>query len=114
MGRYGTPFLGWPHQFDPLVNFSSVFLLVLPVFLGYYHLGRLGALLSLPISAGTWFGSFLCALFVLQGQPEVAEVATYVSFCLLLGLLVFAMHMKAADSPAIQRALRLIRYPQTR
>jgi hypothetical protein len=105
MGRYGTPFLGWPHQFDPLVNFCSVSLSVLPVFLGYYHLGRVGGLLSLPISAGTWYASFLCALFVLQGQPAVA------------GLLVFAMHVKAADSPAIQRAqrsLRLIRYPQTR
>jgi hypothetical protein len=41
-------FLGPSRQFDPFINFGSAFVSALPLFLGYYHLARLGALLGLP------------------------------------------------------------------
>ena len=48
-------FLGPSRQFDPFINFGSAFVSVLLVFLGYYHLARLGAFLGIAISALTCF-----------------------------------------------------------
>ena len=76
-------FLAPPHQFDPVITLGSVFVSVLPVFLGYYHLGRLGALLSLAISAVTCFAVRLCAFLVFAfefvGQSAVFEMITALS-----------------------------------
>jgi hypothetical protein len=117
MGRYGRPFLGWPHEFDPLINFGLVFVSALPVFLGYYHLGRIGALLTVAVSAVMYFAARLCAslLFVFFYQALVFDAIAYLSTCLLLSMPVFAAHMKSSDSRAIrdaQRSLRLVRDTQ--
>lgn len=105
-GRHGTPFLGWPHEFDAIIAFASVFLSVLPIFLGYYHLSWFGALLSLAVSAVTCFAARFFAVvvfaFELVGHSTVLETATYVSACLLLTTLVFAGHMKASHSRTIR------------
>lgn len=105
-------FLGPPRQFDPLINFGSVFVSVLPVFLSYYHLGRLGALLGLAISAVTYFGIRVCAVFIfafeLVGHSVAFEAVAYVGVCLLVSMLLFAAHMKASNSPAIRDAQRLL------
>src|SRR6266700_5888453 len=57
-------FLGPSRQFDPFINFGSAFVSVLPVFLGYYHLARLGALLGLAVSVLIWFATQVCAFFI--------------------------------------------------
>src|SRR5579863_10232469 len=55
-------FLGPSRQFDPFINFGSAFVSVLPVFLGYYHLARLGA--GVAISALTCFTTQVCAVLI--------------------------------------------------
>ncbi len=93
---------------------------MLPVFLGYYHLSRIGAFLGLAISALTVYMTALCAMllftFQLVGRSEVSEVIAYVGFCLVLGTLFFVIHMKVSNSRIIQnaqRSLRLVPPPQT-
>ena len=62
-GTSWNRFLGFSPQFDPFVNFGSAFLTVLPLLLGYYHLARLGVLVSLAVSAVMfWANSNLCVL----------------------------------------------------
>jgi hypothetical protein len=107
--------LFWPHQFNPLINFGSIFASVLPVLLGYYHLGRVGALLSLAVSATTCFVTVLCAFRFFAGGAVLLGAIAYVGACVLLSMLVFALHMKASNSRAIrdaQRSPRLVSSPQ--
>ena len=108
--------LFWPHQFKPLINYGAIFMSVLPLFLGYYQLGRIGALLSLAVSAVAFCVTALCAFCFFAGHAPLFGTIAYVSACVLLSMLVFAAHMKASNSRAIQdaqRLLRLISYPQT-
>jgi len=60
----GIAFLDPSRQLDPFINFGSAFVSVLPVFLGYYHLARLGAFLGVAISALTCFTTQVCAGFI--------------------------------------------------
>jgi hypothetical protein len=113
-------FLGPSRQFDPLINFGLVFVSVIPVFLCYYHLGRIGVLLGLAISAVTVWGTALCAMFLFTfqvvGRSEMLEEVAYIAICLLLCALFFAIHMKASKSRTIrnaQRSLRLVPPDQT-
>jgi hypothetical protein len=108
-------FLAPSRQFDPLINFGSVFVSVLPVFLGYYHVARLGALLGLAVSAVMCFVTRIFAVLVfafeLAGHSVVLQEAIYVGACLLLSVLAFAAHMKASNSRAVldtQRLLNLV------
>ena len=84
-------FLGPSRQFDPFRNFGSAFVSVLPVFLGYYHLARLGALLGIAISAAMCFATQGCAFLVfafqLVGHSAVLQGVTYVVVWLLLSML---------------------------
>jgi len=107
-------FLGPSRQLDPFINFGSAFVSVLPVYLGYYHLARIGALLGLAVSAFACFFTQVCAGLVfglgVVGNSLVLEDATYVGLCLLLNMLVLWAHIKASNSEAVrdgQRALRL-------
>jgi hypothetical protein len=104
-------FLGPSRQFDPFINFGSAFVSVLPVLLGYYHLARVGAVLGLGISAVMCFVIQVCAVFVfaflLVGHSVVVQEVTYVGICLLLSMLVFALHMKASNSQPVRDAATL-------
>ena len=108
-------FLGPSRQLDPFINFGSAFVSVLPVFLGYYHLARLGALLGVAISAVTYFTTQLCAGFIfvfqLVGRSMVLQEATYVGVWMLITVLVLWMHVKASNSPAVRDAQRLLHLP---
>lgn len=108
-------FLGPSRQLDPFINFGSAFVSVLPVFVGYYHLARLGALLGIAVSAAVYFTTQVCAGFVfvfqLVGNSVVLQGVTYVGVWLLLSMLVLWVHMKLSNFPAVrdaQRSLRLI------
>lgn len=119
-GASWNRFLGPSRQFDPFINFGSAFVAVLPAFLGYYHLARLGALLGLVVSVSACFLTQVCAgfIFVFQvvGVSIVVHGATYAGMCLLFSLLVLWAHIKASNSSAIrdaQRSLQLVPHPGT-
>jgi hypothetical protein len=112
-GTSWNRFLGPSRQLDPLINFGLVLVSVIPVFLGYYHLSRIGAFLGLVISAFTIYLTALCAMFIftfqLVGRSEVLGASAYIGFCLLLSTLFFAIHMKVSKSRAIRNAQRSLR-----
>src|SRR5262249_40134553 len=114
-GTSWNRFLGPSRQFDPFINFGLVFVAVFPVFLGYYHLSCIGAFMGLAISALAVCLTALWAMFLftfeLVGRSEVYQVIVYIGFCLILGTLFFAVHMKVSNSRFIrnaQRSLRLV------
>jgi hypothetical protein len=112
--------LGPSRQLDPFINFGSAFVLVLPVFVGYYHLARLGGFLGIAFSAVSYLTIQVCAGFVFVFQLVGNSVAlqkkvTYVGVWLLLSMLVLWVHMKLSNSPTVrdaQRSMRLIRDSQ--
>ena len=98
--------LFWPHQLNPFLTFAVVFLALLPVLLAYYHLGRVGLMVSIGVSAGTGFVMMLSAVLVmLLGW---LGVLAYAGIGLLIYLLVFLAHMKAAKSRSIRDAQRVL------
>jgi hypothetical protein len=105
-GTSWNRFLGPSRQLDPFVNFGSVFVSVLPVFLGYYQLARLGALLGIAVSAVMCFTTQVCAVFVfvfqVVGDSVVWQEVIYVGVWLLLSMLALCVHVKLSDSPAIR------------
>jgi hypothetical protein len=105
-------FLGPSRQFDPFINFGSAFVSVLPVFLGYYHLARLGAFVGAAISALTCFTTQVCAgmIFGFQiiGRSMVVEETTYLGVWVMVGALVLWAHIKASKSDAVRDAQRLL------
>jgi hypothetical protein len=114
-GTSWNRFLGPSRQLDPFINFGSAFVSVLPLFLGYYHLARLGTFLGVAISALTCFTTQLCAGFIfvfqLVGRSVVLQEATYVGVWMLISVLVLWMHIKASKSPAVKETQRLLHLP---
>ena len=107
--------LFWPHRFDGFINFGAFFVSAIPPFLGYYHLGRLGALLGLPVSALACYAMGLCAFLSFAHRADWMSILAYLGAYLLLLMIQFAAHMKASNSGTIrdaQRSLRLTAYPQ--
>lgn len=104
--------LGPSRQLDPFINFGSAVVSVLPVFIGYYHLARLGAFLGDVISALTCFATQMCAGFIfvfqLVGRSVVLQEATYLGVWMLISVLVLWVHIKASKSPAVRDAQRLL------
>ena len=105
-------FLGPSRQFDPFINFGSAFVSVLPVFLGYYHLARLGAFLGVAISALTCFTTQVCAVlifgFQISGRSLMLQGVAYLAICALLSAILLWSHIKASNSPAVREAQRLL------
>jgi hypothetical protein len=105
-------FLGPSRQLDPFINFGSAFVSVLPLFLGYYHLARLGALLGIAVSAFTCFATQVCAglIFGFQfvGPSLLVQGITYSGVCVLLSALLLIVHSKASRSSGIRDAQRLL------
>ena len=105
-------FLGSSRQFDPFINFGSAFVSVVPLFLGYYHLARLGALVGVAISALTCFTTQICGAlifgFQLIGNSLAVQETAYVGVWVLLSALLLWAHVKASDSPALRDARRLL------
>ena len=108
--------LFWPDALDPYILFSLVFMGLVPVLLGYYHLGRLGFLLSVALGfALAWvmavFGA-MCFVGVGHyfGSVKLSTIA-YVISVLLVYMLIARLHLKAAVSKWVrdaQRKLRLV------
>lgn len=103
-------FLGPSHDLDPLINFGSVVVSILPLFLAYYHLGPLGVLLSFVVSGILYSITRTYAWLVFGygwfGHSILREASTYLAFCLMIVLVQGFGHVKASKSQAIQRAQR--------
>lgn len=86
---------------------------MLPLFIAYYHLARLGLLLGVVAAALTFYAIQICVwfIFVVQvvGHSLVLQATTYVALWLLLSFLIFWAHLKASDSHAIRDVQRLMR-----
>jgi hypothetical protein len=96
----------WPHQLDPYIGFAATFLAIIPIFLGYYHLGRVGAVLSLLFSCVIWYAAILAAFCVFLPRRVEFGVGAYGMFCLLLYSLLFWCDLKMADARAVKEAQR--------
>jgi len=106
-------FLAPSRELDPYINFGLAFVCIIPVLLGYYHLGRLGMLLGIAIAGFAGFATWLCAVvvfgFELLGASRVIEAAVYSGFCLLAAAIAFKAHMRASNSPVVQNTQQRLR-----
>ena len=112
--RFRIPF--WPDTLNPYITFSIVLIGVLPVLLGYYHLGRLGFLLSLAAGFAVVWSMAVCGIlsFVWVGHyfgSVWLSTLVYAACFVLLYALIVRLHLRAATSPSVrdvQRKLRLV------
>jgi hypothetical protein len=96
------------------MTFSFIFIGVVPVLLGYYHLGRLGFLLN--VAAGfalAWIMAvcgMLCFAFVgyLSGSAWLSTVA-YAACLALVYILIARFHLRSARSTSLAFTTNKIR-----
>jgi hypothetical protein len=112
--RFRFPF--WPDTLNPYITFSIVLLGVLPLLLGYYHLGRLGFLLSVAAGFAIAWSMAVCGIlsFVSVGHyfgSVRLGTVLYVACVVAVYLLIAQLHLRAGRSASLhdaQRKLRLI------
>ncbi len=109
--------LFWPHQLDPFIVFSEFSLAVLPLLLGYYHLGRLGLILSLGLTIPLPWLMAVCAmgcfawipmkLGIKEDMPSFWLCTLGYTWCVLLVyMVIFWLHMKVFSSRSVRDAQR--------
>jgi hypothetical protein len=101
--------LFWPDRLTPLISFGFILVSLLPLFLGYYHLGRIGLFLGLAFSAMAYFVVALSALLVFVGHSVLFGAFAYFGVCLIVCTVMFSVHVRASSTPAIRDAQRLLR-----
>jgi hypothetical protein len=108
--------LFWPDSLNPYMMFSLVFLGLVPVLLGYYHLGRLGFLLSVAVGFALAWVMAVCGIICFVGVGHYfgsirLSTAAYATCVLLVYMLIARLHLKATKSQSVhdaQRKLRLV------
>jgi len=112
--RFRFPF--WPDTLNPYITFSIVFVGVLPALLGYYHLGRLGFLLSVAAGFAIVWSMAVCGIlsFVWLGHyfgSVWLSTVLYAACVAVVYLLIARLHLwsaRSASLPDAQRKLSLI------
>ena len=99
----------WPHQLNPVIGFGCGFIAVVPVFLGYYHLGRLGLILSTAVAVVSWYAAYFWAFFVFLPRQVFFGLFLFAAGCVLEYAFLFWSHLKAAKTTQIQEAQRALR-----
>jgi len=106
----------WPDALNPYIVLSLVFIGVVLVLLGYYHLGRLGFLLSVALGFALAWVMAVCGIFCFVGvghyfgRVRLSAIAYTTCFSLAY-MLIARLHLKAAKSQSVhdaQRKLRLV------
>lgn len=100
----------WPHQFHPLVLFGLVFISLVTIFLGYYHLSLLGVVLSVAAAFLMCYGLSFCAFGLFLAGPWFG-ILGLTAVCFLVCELLYLLHRKVAHSRRVremQRSLGLI------
>ena len=108
--------LFWPDTLDPYIMFSLAFLGIVPVLLGYYHLGRLGFLLNLFVGFALSWVMGICGILCFVGVGHYfgsvkLSAATFAICVLLVYMVIVRLHLKAAKSKSVHDAqlkLRLV------
>jgi hypothetical protein len=106
----------WPDTLNPYITFSIVLIGVLPALLGYYHLGRLGFLLSVAAGFAIVWSMAVCGIlsFVWVGHYFASvwlSTVLYAACVVVVYLLIARLHLRAATSATLhdaQRKLSLI------
>lgn len=106
----------WPDALDPYILFSLVFMGLVPVLLGYYHLGRLGFLLSVALGLALAWVMAVLGIICFAGMAHYLRsvrlsTIAYATSVTLVYMLVARLHLKAARSQSVrdaQRKLRLV------
>ena len=88
----------WPHELNPLIGFGAALVGIIPIFLAYYHLGRVGALVSTVICAVTWYTAILFAIFVFQMHDQIFGIVAYAAVCFFYCVLLLLSHLRAAKA----------------
>jgi hypothetical protein len=112
--RFRIP--AWPDTLNLYITFSIVLVGVLLVLLGYYHLGRLGFLVSVALASAVVWSMAVCGIlsFVWVGHylgSVWLSTFLYAAFFVLVYLLIAGLHLRAASSSSLHDAqlkLRLI------
>ena len=112
--RFRIPF--WPDTLNPYITFSIVLIGVLPALLGYYHLGRLGFLLSVAAGFAIVWSMAVCGIlsFVWIGHyfgGVWLSTVLYAACVVVVYLLIARLHFRSATSASLhdaQRKLRLV------
>ena len=104
----------WPDTLNLYITFSLVFLGVVPVLLGYYHLGRLGFLLNVVTGFALAWLMAVCAIlsFVWVGHyfgSVWLSAIVYAVCAALVYMLIARLHLLAAKSPSVRDAQRKLR-----
>lgn len=99
----------WPHAYNPLIGFSSVFLAAVPAFLVYYHVGRVAVLVGPVIGYFIFVLVSIVALYAFWLCPHWLAPGVFSSVCFLFYLFVALAHRKASRAPSIAEAQRLLR-----
>jgi len=108
--------LFWPDTLNPYVIFLLVCLGIVPVLLGYYHLGRLGFLLGVAVGLALPWVMAVCGIICFVGLGHYfgsvrLSTASYAACVLLAYMLIVWLHLKAAKSHSVldaQRRLHLV------
>jgi len=106
----------WPDTLNPFITFPVFFIGVLLVLLGYYHLGRLGFLLSVFAAFAVAWSIAVCAIFSFVGAGHYfgsirLGAILYSTLVVAIYLLAARLHLRAAKSPSLHDAqlkLRLV------
>jgi hypothetical protein len=115
--RFRFPF--WPDTLNPYVTFSIVLVGVLPALLGYYHLGRLGFLLSVAAGFVVVWSMAVCGIlsFVWIGHyfgSVWLSTVLYAACVAVVYLLTARLHLSSARSASLHDAQRKLRLIQSR
>src|SRR5580704_150690 len=112
-GASWNRFLGPSRQLDSFINFGSTFVSLLPLFIGYYHLGRTGAVGGIAAAMFLFLATQVLAGFVfvfqIAGNSLLSQQVAYLLGWLLLSFLVLCAHLKASNSQAVRDAQRRLR-----
>ncbi len=108
--------LFWPDALNSYMIFSLVFLGLVSVLLGYYHLGRLGFLLSVALGLALAWIMAVCGIMCFVGLGHYfgsirLSTTAYAASVTLVYMLIAWLHLKAAKSQSVhdsQRKLRLV------
>jgi hypothetical protein len=99
----------WPHQFDPVIPFVAAFLAIIPVLLSYYHLGRIGVVVSSVLAVVIFYVVVFAALYAFLLRPLPIAAGIFLSACVLLYVSTLALHNKACSARSIAEAKRSLK-----
>jgi len=105
-----VPILFWPDSMNFCITFSIVSVGMISPLLGYYHLGRLGFLLTVVAGLATsWLMAVCAVVSFVYLETVLLSFATYAACLALAYMILVWLHLRAARSSSIREAQRKLR-----